>query len=243
MTSVSAMNNIDEGIAPKRKPIKRKHVIISLSALLTVIIIVVLSLSLVFWIIPIATEEAPPTEDEFFDLFFGGIDEVGSVNEGAINESKMNEAKVNGTETDGNKTDKSTNKKPIMDMSVGNVDKMMKEKKTNCVYRGEFSRDRKGSDLGHWGEGVVCVTKTHVGFMGSLAYGPDYYLYYATEYVETRGDFYRIKAASFKGPRIKSFSGFIFEIPPSVDITNYPALVVWCERYGVYITSTRLTKV
>lgn len=236
MASVSPMNNI--GIAPKGNLIERKHV--PVTALLTVIIVVVLSLSINLWIVPIATEEPPPTGDEFFDLFFGGIDEVGSVNEGAINESKMNKTKVNGTETDGHKTE---TKKPVMDMSVGIVNKMMKEKKTNCLYRGEFSRDRKGSNFGHWGEGVICVTKTHVGFMGSLAYGPDYYLYYATEYVETRGDFYRIKAASFKGHRIKSFSGFIFEIPPSVVIANYPALVVWCERFGVYITSTKLTKV
>ena len=92
-------------------------------------------------------------------------------------------------------------------MNVENIDKMMKEKKTNCVYMGEFSKDRKGSDSGNWGEGVICVTKTHVGFMGSLAWGPDYYLYYATEFVETRGDFYRIKSAGFKGPRFRSFRG------------------------------------
>ena len=269
MTSVSAMNDNDEvispikeeSIAPKRKTIKRKHVIKSVSVLLSIIAIVIFSLSLVFWIIPIATEEAAPTEDEFFDLFFGGIDEdegttnevgslnegttneVGSLNEGTTNESNMNTTNTNGSDTEKSKTEENSKPtKPNMDMSVENIDKMMKEKKTNCVYKGEFSRDRKGSDFGHWGEGVICVTKTHVGFMGSLAWGPDYYLYYATEYVETRRDFYRIKSASFKGPRIKSFSGFIFELLPSIDVANYPALVVWCEAFGVYITSTRLTK-
>ena len=224
MTSVSAMNdkdkviapNKEESIAPKRKTIKRKHVIKSVSVLLSIIAIVIFSLSVIFfWIIPIATEEAAPTEDEFFDLFFGGIDEdegtnneVGSLNEGTTNESNMNTTNTNGSDTEKSKTEENSKPtKPNMDMSVENIDKMMKEKKTNCVYRGEFSRDRKGSDFGHWGEGVICVTKTHVGFMGSLAWGPDYYLYYATEFVETRGDFYRIKSAGFKGPRFRSFRG------------------------------------
>ena len=277
MTSVSVVNEKDEAIAPTRKKINRKYILAVVSILLVILIIVIVSLSLAFWIVPLATEEAAPSEEEFFDLFFGGIDIDGgtmhestmhesTMNENIINEDMINGTRMNGTIPNGtipngtkyagttvskatrstttvSKTTRSTTTVSKIDVNVDTVNKMMEEKKTNCVYRGEFSKDRRGSDFSHWGEGIICLTKTKVGFMGNLAVGPDYYLYYATKYVETGREFRNIKAESFKSFRIKSFRGFIQDIPSAVDITKYPALVVWCERYGVYITSTRLIKI
>jgi hypothetical protein len=48
-------------------------------------------------------------------------------------------------------------------------------------YTGEFRRDLKGSDLLHWGEGTVSVSRTAVSLMGSITPGPDYKLYLSPE--------------------------------------------------------------
>ena len=157
-----------------------------IGAIITVVIIVLISVSLAFWIVPYLSRDAAPSAFEVAE-------------------------------------------------AVG-------ENKTNCIYTGEFSKDRKGSDLGHWGEGDICVTNKSVVFTGRLALGPDYYLYYASKYVETRQEFKGIKGRSVRGNKIKSFNGFIQDIPSYVDIEKVNALVVWCEMYGVYITSTKLNK-
>ena len=157
-----------------------------IGTIITIVIIVVISISLAFWIVPYVTQEAAPSADEVAEV-------------------------------------------------VG-------ENRENCKYTGEFSKDRRGSDLGHWGEGEICVTDKSVVFTGRLAIGPDYCLYYATKYVETWQEFNKIKAESIRGNKIKSFNGFIQDIPKDVDIEEFPALVVWCEMYGVYITSTKLNE-
>ena len=63
-----------------------------------------------------------------------------------------------------------------------------------------------GSDFAHWGEGDVCITAEKIIFQGRLAIGPDYYLYYTPNFVESGGDF--DKSKSFKSERITNFNGF-----------------------------------
>ena len=74
--------------------------------------------------------------------------------------------------------------------SSGEVDAI----KSAATYAAEFRRDLKGSDLLHWGEGHVSVAPRVVAFSGRLAPGPDYKLYLAPEFVETKEDFVRLKA-------------------------------------------------
>ena len=47
-------------------------------------------------------------------------------------------------------------------------------------FSAEFTRDLKGSDFLHWGEGTVSIKPTQIVHEGSLAPGPDYKLYLHT---------------------------------------------------------------
>jgi hypothetical protein len=106
-------------------------------------------------------------------------------------------------------------------------------------YTTEFRRDLKGSDFLHWGEGIVSVSPRNVAFKGKLAPGPDYKLYLTPEFVETEDEFLRVKSAAVRVGDIKTFENFIVAVPESVDISRYSAVVVWCERFSMFITAAK----
>ncbi len=104
-----------------------------------------------------------------------------------------------------------------------------------------FIRDRADSDSFHWGEGTLYLTSTHATLDGKLSPGPDYRLYLTPSFVETEDAFEAIKPQAVEVARIKGFENFSYEIPPHVDINQFGAVVVWCERFGEFITSGPLT--
>ena len=108
-----------------------------------------------------------------------------------------------------------------------------------ALFTTSFERNLKGSDFLHWGEGEVRITRERVAHQGRLAPGPDYRLYLAPSFVETKEDFLRIKAQSRQIAEIKSFNGFLAEIPPGTDLNAYTSLVVWCESFAQFITAAR----
>jgi hypothetical protein len=104
-----------------------------------------------------------------------------------------------------------------------------------------FTKDREGSDLGHWGEGILYLSDSRVTLDGEVSPGPDYRLYLTPKFVETSDAFRAIKADSVEVARIKGFKNFSYEIPSGIDTSGFESVVVWCERFGVYITSGPLT--
>ena len=106
-------------------------------------------------------------------------------------------------------------------------------------YTARFRRDLPGSDLFHWGEGEVSVSREAVTFMGELAPGPDYKLYLAPEYVTDRDAFMRIKGRSLQVGDVKTFTNFIVTLTGPVDVDAYAAVVVWCESFGQFITAAQ----
>jgi hypothetical protein len=104
-----------------------------------------------------------------------------------------------------------------------------------------FVKGRAGSDFGHWGEGTLYVSDSRVTLEGEVSPGPDYRLYLTPEFVETDEGFRRIKDQSVEIARVKGFKNFSYEIPAGIDTDSYDAVVIWCERFGVYITSGPLT--
>jgi hypothetical protein len=106
-------------------------------------------------------------------------------------------------------------------------------------FKGEFRRDMKGSDLLHWGEGKVSVSRTAVSFEGRLAPGPDYKLYLSPELVETRDGFLLVKERSLRLGDVKTFQNFIVRVPESVDLLRYNTAVVWCETFSMLITAAK----
>jgi hypothetical protein len=107
----------------------------------------------------------------------------------------------------------------------------------NSLYVGHFSRDRKDSDLLHWGEGEFSISTEHVSFSGALAPGPDYRLYFSPEFVETEADFMRLKPEMVQVGHIKTFENFVVEIPEGIDPAKYQAAIIWCESFRQFITS------
>ena len=104
-------------------------------------------------------------------------------------------------------------------------------------YRGEFSRDRTDSDSLHWGEGEIAIGAEMISFSGELAPGPDYKLYLSPEFVETEADFNRLKSSMVRVGDVKTFDGFVLEVPRGIDPSQYKAAIVWCETFGQFITS------
>ncbi len=108
-----------------------------------------------------------------------------------------------------------------------------------AAFKGEFRRELKGSDTLHWGEGSVAIAGDAISLMGRLAPGPDYRLYLSPEFVETEADFNRLKSRMVRVGDVKTFENFVVEVPPTIDVAQYSAVIVWCETFGQFITSAR----
>lgn len=108
---------------------------------------------------------------------------------------------------------------------------------SETLYVGRLVRNLKGSDLLHWGEGEVRISRNQIAHIGRLAPGPDYKLYLAPRFVDTKEAFLVIKDTSIRVGNVKTFSGFIIEVPPSIDVRDYGAVVVWCEAFDQFISA------
>ena len=106
-------------------------------------------------------------------------------------------------------------------------------------YTAEFRRDLKGSDPLHWGEGVVSVSRRAISLSGRVAPGPDYKLYLAPEFVDTKAGFTRLKERSLRVGDVKTFENFIVGLPESADIDKYTTVVVWCESFSQFISAAK----
>jgi hypothetical protein len=98
---------------------------------------------------------------------------------------------------------------------------MLEESAASALYTAEFSRDLSGSDFLHWGEGTVSVAATASPTSGSLAPGPDYKLYLVPEFVEDEAQGSRPCGTAQRIGDIKTFDGFLVDVPPSVDIEAF----------------------
>ncbi|MGV3627156.1 MAG: DM13 domain-containing protein [Betaproteobacteria bacterium] len=109
----------------------------------------------------------------------------------------------------------------------------------SAEFTGQFRRDLKDSDLLHWGEGTVSISRRSIVLMGRLAPGPDYKLYLSPEFVETEADFLRLKPGMVRVGDVKTFDNFIVPVPEAVNPANYNTVIVWCETFGQFITAAK----
>lgn len=110
----------------------------------------------------------------------------------------------------------------------------------SALREGTFVRDLPGSDGLHWGDGVIMANADRIWLGGEISPGPDYRLYLIPKYVETGAEFLQIKADSTQIGPIKAFENFALDIPADVEVTNFPAVLIWCEAFGQFITAARL---
>lgn len=108
-----------------------------------------------------------------------------------------------------------------------------------ATHRAEFRRDLAGSDRLHWGEGTISLSPDVIVHEGRLAPGPDYKLYLVPTFVEDEAQFLAIKQTALVIGDIKSFGGFMLDVPEGVDIDAYTTVLIWCEAFSEFITSAQ----
>jgi len=116
---------------------------------------------------------------------------------------------------------------------------MLEQKAQGALFKAEFSRELRGSDFLHWGEGKISLTDTQIVHEGSLAPGPDYKLYLVQQFVEHEDDFLPLKANAKLIGDVKTFDGFLANIPDGVDVSKYNTVLIWCESFGEFITAAK----
>lgn len=116
---------------------------------------------------------------------------------------------------------------------------MLSERAQSAIFSAEFTRDRRGSDFLHWGEGTISITGTQIIHEGSLAPGPDYKLYLLADYVEHEDEFLPLKAKAMQIGDVKTFDGFLLDLPEGLTLTDYTTVVIWCEAFSEFITSAK----
>ncbi|SFJ86961.1 Electron transfer DM13 [Pseudovibrio ascidiaceicola] len=116
---------------------------------------------------------------------------------------------------------------------------VLEQKAQNAQYTAEFNRDQRGSDFLHWGEGKVSISPTMIVHQGRLAPGPDYKVYLVPEFVEHEDEFLPVKDNSVLIGDVKTFDGFLLDVPEGVDIEKYNTVLVWCETFGEFISAAK----
>tara|TARA_R110000787_G_scaffold221535_2_gene330272 strand:+ start:10843 stop:11310 length:468 start_codon:yes stop_codon:yes gene_type:complete len=109
----------------------------------------------------------------------------------------------------------------------------------NAEYSTTFTRELNGSDFLHWGEGSVSVSSTKIAHQGKLAPGPDYKLYLVSEFVEDEAGFMALKDSAVVVGDVKTFDGFLVDVPAGIDVNAFTTVVVWCESFGEFITAAK----
>ena len=118
---------------------------------------------------------------------------------------------------------------------------MLADSAKGAQFEASFVRELRGSDFLHWGEGSVSVSASRIVHQGKLAPGPDYKVYLVQRFVEDEATFIPLKDQSVQIGDVKTFDGFIIDIPAGVDVTAYNTVLVWCEAFGGFITAARLS--
>ena len=126
---------------------------------------------------------------------------------------------------------------PILTEPKGPPAEMLAQESSKALYSVGLSRDLKGNDFLHWGEGEISISNDKIVHTGKLAPGPDYKLYLTTEFVEDEAGFEAIKASAVRVGDVKTFQGFILDVPAGIDVSQYTTVLVWCEAFGEFITA------
>lgn len=115
----------------------------------------------------------------------------------------------------------------------------LQEQAAGAMFTADLTRDLRGSDFLHWGEGKISLSPDLIVHEGTLAPGPDYKLYLLKEFVEHEDEFLPLKSRARLIGDINSFSGMVLPVPQGVDITQYTTVLIWCESFGEFITAAK----
>lgn len=116
---------------------------------------------------------------------------------------------------------------------------MLAEMAEKAEYKVNFTKDLAGSDFLHWGEGDVSISSTQIVHQGEMSPGPNYKLYLVPEFVEDEAGFLAVKDRSQVIGDVKTFDGFLLDVPADVDINAFTTVLVWCEAFEEFITAAK----
>ncbi len=120
---------------------------------------------------------------------------------------------------------------------------MLQAEAQNASYTGTFTRDLRGSDFLHWGEGTVSLSPTMIVHEGALSPGPDYKMYLVPEFVDHEDAFLPIKNQSALIGDVKTFNGVLLDVSAGVDLEAYTTVLIWCEAFSDCLTSGPLGQI
>ena len=106
-------------------------------------------------------------------------------------------------------------------------------------FTGVFKRDLAGSDALHWGQGTVSIGPQAITLMGKLAPGPDYKLYLSPTFVEDEAQFVQHRQSMLRVGEVRTFDGFVVDLPPGIDPGQFNSVIVWCESFDEFITAAQ----
>jgi len=116
---------------------------------------------------------------------------------------------------------------------------MLAQTAESAEFSATFTKDLAGSDFLHWGKGNVSLSSTAIIHQGTLSPGPGLKVYLVKEFVENEEQFLRVKDGSQLIGDVKTFDGFLLDVPPGVDVLAYNTILVWCEAFGEFITAAK----
>lgn len=128
---------------------------------------------------------------------------------------------------------------PILTAPAAPSAEEMAAAKDNASYTGEFTKNLKGSDFLHWGEGTVSIGQNFISLEGEIAPGPDYKVYLSPIFVEDETEFNAAKANMVPVADVKTFKDFIIPVPNNINPADFNTVIIWCESFGEFITSTK----
>ena len=129
---------------------------------------------------------------------------------------------------------------PILTEEKGLDSSALAQLEASAERSGTFTRDLSGSDAFHWGEGTVRASASRIWLEGRVSPGPDYRLYLTPSLATDEESFLKIKDQSVQVGEVKAFSNFSLDVPPGIDVGAYPAVLIWCEAFGEFITAATL---
>ena len=129
---------------------------------------------------------------------------------------------------------------PILTEEKGLDSSALAQLEASAERSGIFTRDLAGSDAFHWGEGTVRASMSRIWLDGRISPGPDYRLYLTPSLATDEESFLKIKDQSVQVGEVKAFSNFSLDVPPGIDVGAYPAVLIWCEAFGEFITAATL---
>lgn len=128
---------------------------------------------------------------------------------------------------------------PILTAPASPDAAMLQAEAQNASYTGTFTRDLRGSDFLHWGEGTVSLSPTMIVHEGALSPGPDYKMYLVPEFVDHEDAFLPIKNQAALIGDVKTFNGVLLDVSAGVDLEAYTTVLIWCEAFSEFITAAK----